>query len=127
MAAALGVFALAVAPPDVGLPALGLATIVVLWPSSAGRWAAGAAGERRTKAALAGIEQEGWTALHDVRAAGKRWNATSCAVTMSGRPDTGGTARLGACTRSPSTRTIGRCTRCQASYRIEPYGRRRFT
>jgi hypothetical protein len=54
--------------------AAAIALIVVVWPSSAGRWAAGAAGERRTQSALAGIERDGWTVLHDVHPPGRRWN-----------------------------------------------------
>jgi hypothetical protein len=46
-----------------------------VWPArAAGRWAAGAAGERRTAAALAGLEDDGWTVQHDVRLPGRRWN-----------------------------------------------------
>lgn len=55
-------------------PLVAVAVVVALWPSLAGRWAAGAAGERRTAAALAGLEREGWVVLHDVRPPGKRWN-----------------------------------------------------
>lgn len=53
---------------------LAAAVAVVLWPSGAGRWAAGAAGERATALALAGVEDDGWTVLHDVRLPGRRWN-----------------------------------------------------
>lgn len=58
-----------------GGPALAaLAVVAALWPSTAGRWAAGAAGERATARALAGVERDGWTVLTDVRPPGKRWN-----------------------------------------------------
>lgn len=56
-------------------PALAVVALaVVAWPSSAGRWAAGAAGEQATARALAGVERAGWTVLHDVRPPGTRWN-----------------------------------------------------
>ena len=56
-------------------PVVGVALVVAAWPGRrAGRWAAGAAGERRTAAALEGLEAEGWTVLHDVRLARRRWN-----------------------------------------------------
>ena len=48
--------------------------VVAAWPSRAGRWAAGAAGERATARALDGIDDEGWAVLHDVRLPGRRWN-----------------------------------------------------
>ena len=48
--------------------------IGVVWPSPAGRWAAGAAGERATARALAGVEREGWEVLADVRLPGRAWN-----------------------------------------------------
>ena len=49
--------------------------MLLAWPArSAGRWAAGAAGERRTAAGLDGLERDGWTVLHDVRLPGRRWN-----------------------------------------------------
>jgi hypothetical protein len=52
-----------------------VAAVVLVWPArAAGRWAAGAAGERRTAAALAGLEDDGWTVQHDVRLPGRRWN-----------------------------------------------------
>ncbi len=51
-----------------------VAFAAVLWPSTGGRWAAGAAGERATASALVGVEGEGWTAFHDVRLPGRRWN-----------------------------------------------------
>lgn len=55
-------------------PVVAVALVVVAWPSTAGRWAAGAAGERATARALDGIERAGWTVLHDVRLPGRRWN-----------------------------------------------------
>jgi hypothetical protein len=56
------------------LAAVAAATVAALWPSRAGRWAAGAAGERATARALQGVEEEGYTVLHDVRLRGRRWN-----------------------------------------------------
>ena len=56
------------------LAAVAAATVAGLWPSRAGRWAAGAAGERATARALEGVEREGYTVLHDVRLRGRRWN-----------------------------------------------------
>jgi zinc transport system permease protein len=50
------------------------ALALVLWPSSAGRWEAGAAGERATARALLGVEADGWTIFTDVRPPGRRWN-----------------------------------------------------
>lgn len=50
------------------------AVVVGLWPSRAGRWAAGATGERTTARALAGVEAEGWTVLHDLGRRDRRWN-----------------------------------------------------
>ena len=64
---------LGVAPAALAAAAGGSAAIA-LWPTRAGRWAAGAAGERATARALAGVEAEGWTVLHDVRLPGRRWN-----------------------------------------------------
>lgn len=55
-------------------PVAVVAAIVVVWPSSAGRWAAGAAGERATARALEGVERDGWTVFADVRLDGRRWN-----------------------------------------------------
>jgi hypothetical protein len=56
-------------------PAVAGGAVVVVWPErAAGRWAAGAAGERRTARALEGIQRDGWTVHHDVRLAGRRWN-----------------------------------------------------
>jgi hypothetical protein len=52
----------------------GLGAVALAWPSRAGRWAAGAAGERRTAAALEGVEADGYDVLHDVRLPGRRWN-----------------------------------------------------
>ena len=72
--AAAGIAALLLLPAPAGWALAALALLAVLWPSTAGRWAAGAAGERATAGALAGIEREGWTVLHDVRPPGKRWN-----------------------------------------------------
>lgn len=55
-------------------PLVAVALAVVLWPSSAGRWAAGAAGERATARALEGVGRDGWTVFPDVRLGGRRWN-----------------------------------------------------
>lgn len=74
MAVALGVGAVVAVPAPWRWVALGVAALTGAWPSRAGRWAAGAAGERATARALAGIERRGWTVLHDVRPPGKRWN-----------------------------------------------------
>ncbi|HUP87670.1 MAG TPA: nuclease-related domain-containing protein [Acidimicrobiales bacterium] len=66
---------LALAPPPRAAVAVAVvAAIVALWPSKAGRWAAGAAGERATARALQGIEREGYEVLHDVGLAGRSWN-----------------------------------------------------
>jgi len=74
LALAAGLAALRLLEAPAG-PALALlSAFVALWPSPAGRWAAGAAGERATARALAGVERDGWTVLHDVRPPGKRWN-----------------------------------------------------
>lgn len=76
LAGAAGIAAVLLLGPPTA-PALAAATVavaVVLWPSSAGRWAAGAAGEQATARALAGVEGDGWTVFHDVRPPGKRWN-----------------------------------------------------
>ena len=55
--------------------AVAVGAVIVAWPGRrAGRWAAGAAGERRTAEALHGVEREGWAVLHDVRLRGRRWN-----------------------------------------------------
>lgn len=51
-----------------------LAVVAFVWPDRSGRWAAGAAGERATAAALRGIEREGFVVWHDVRLRGRRWN-----------------------------------------------------
>lgn len=54
---------------------MAIAALVAAWPSrKAGRWAAGAAGERATARALDGVEREGYTVLHDVHLEGRRWN-----------------------------------------------------
>jgi hypothetical protein len=56
-------------------PVAVVALVATAWPGRrAGRWASGAAGERRTAAALEGLEADGWTVLHDVRLPGRRWN-----------------------------------------------------
>lgn len=69
-----GAAALLLLPAPAG-PALAAAALgIFLWPSSAGRWEAGAAGERATARALAGVERDGWTVLTDVHPPGKRWN-----------------------------------------------------
>ena len=56
-------------------PVVAVACVVAVWPDRRSRrWAAGAAGERRTAEALAGVEDEGWTVRHDVRLPGRSWN-----------------------------------------------------
>lgn len=74
VAALAGTAALASLPAPAAPSLAALALVVMLWPSTAGRWAAGAAGERATARALAGVEGDGWTVLTDVRPPGKRWN-----------------------------------------------------
>jgi hypothetical protein len=74
LAVAAGLVALTLLPAPAGPALAALAGVVALWPSTAGRWAAGAAGERATARALAGVERDGWTVLTDVRPPGKRWN-----------------------------------------------------
>ena len=65
-------------------PAAAIALVVAAWPSPAGRWAAGAAGERSTAQALEGVEREGYEVLHDVRLAGRRWNVDHVLVGPAG-------------------------------------------
>jgi hypothetical protein len=49
--------------------------VVLAWPATAaGRWAAGAAGERATARALDGVERDGWAVFPDVHLDGRRWN-----------------------------------------------------
>lgn len=74
VAVAAGLAALLLLEAPAGPALAGAAALVVLWPSSAGRWAAGAAGERATARALAGVEADGWTVFTDVRPRGKQWN-----------------------------------------------------
>ncbi|MDQ3107765.1 MAG: NERD domain-containing protein [Actinomycetota bacterium] len=69
-----GAIALGSVPAGFRLAVLIATVVVAAWPSKAGRWGAGAAGERATAAALAGAEREGWTIFHDVRLPGRRWN-----------------------------------------------------
>ncbi len=51
-----------------------MALVGAAWPSRAGRWAAGAAGERATARALDGLERSGWVVFHDRRLIGRDWN-----------------------------------------------------
>lgn len=74
LAAAAGLAALVLLDQPAGPALAAVAVVAVLWPSAAGRWAAGAAGERATARALAGVEGDGWTVLTDVRPPGQRWN-----------------------------------------------------
>ena len=73
VAALAGSFAAGLRGPAL-LVAAAAVLVVAAWPSRAGRWAAGAAGERSTARALEGLEREGYAVLHDVRLRGRRWN-----------------------------------------------------
>jgi hypothetical protein len=71
----LAVVVVAVAAAASWWPVVAVAVVLFAWPSrAAGRWAAGAAGERSTARALEGVEREGYEVLHDVGLPGRRWN-----------------------------------------------------